>query len=975
MKKKTIIIESVILVTSIILLVLFLGLPQWLDLNKQANQQKNISQLTELSLATNKFLDKYMFSMTADLSRIKEKMEYTQRLNVPGNSKFQYSVYGGVKDADLRYVASYDLFDLMNQYTTITNSNKQTFINSVNAYVISAKQRMLNSPDNGKYTDYIGYLDLLLSKLNDDNYFRRGQYTKTIVNPAFDADKVSMFGSVAQSFVGSELFKDKRQAASIILYLAYINQVSYENASAETFNKFYTDFTNIFSYTGYYSNAAGGALEEGKTPNDIKEMFNKDFREFFLSSILYNDRLNKGIVTIGSNATVNPDNRLTNEFLNSLTDSSFQKDVNSVIDGLLTQYAGDYEGFSTALREKINTYKMNDIDRQITDINESVLNHMLYQEYLHKSIYNKRDSFVQADFDAQFKDFYHKYILKYNKASILSELGKVVEAEKAKSEDRLLSRFTNNNLLNDFREEMKTQPPFLTAFYRSKTYSDIVNKSKKQFIDSKSIEFSNKVKAEKLTIENIKESISNDKILEDAQYQQELKTKLTEWEAEFDYIQYWVSKDNPNSNSNNVAQDILADSTNVQKQNKAVIDKLKASIAEAKDSYIRNDYSKYNSLFSYVDYCATQLIDTISKERLNDYNEYKEAIINTSSSYISENEYPEFENELVSQIRNQLNDIYKKNTLDYATLSAEYIEKLGSLNEKLTNHAEYRKFALAKRVSRNRILSAADIEAYKNVSIDPEGLIYFYNFYLYYIKDNIDKSRFYSSFGRKSLQTAKARYTKDKVTGSDTSWQELESQLQNLLTTGNPQENQEQFDSTIKVALQNYKDSKYESYKYDNAFNFDGLLSDLARVENNIKLYRGPIEFPFYDKDEYYLIYGRFIEEGNKKIGLSLVTYTDIHNFPKANAVVVRNLGSTNEDVDGLTSELQTKLNNLITKYQQEIKDLSQEKEEFRNIEVIHNNDPDYKITTQTVKAKQIIRDDFTLALEKMIKDFVRDNY
>ena len=84
---------------------------------------------------------------------------------------------------------------------------------------------------------------------------------------------------------------------------------------------------------------------------------------------------------------------------------------------------------------------------------------------------------------------------------------------------------------------------------------------------------------------------------------------------------------------------------------------MKASIAEAKDSYIRNDYSKYNSLFSYVDYCATQLIDTISKERLNDYNEYKEAIINTSSSYISENEYPEFENELVSQIRNQLNDI------------------------------------------------------------------------------------------------------------------------------------------------------------------------------------------------------------------------------------------------------------------------------------------------------------------------------
>ncbi len=974
MKKKTIIIESVILVTSIILLVLFLGLPQMLDLNKRANQQKNISQLTELSLSTNKFLDKYMFSMTADLSRIKEKMEYTQRLNVPGDSKFQYLVYGGIKDVDLRYVVSYDLFDLMNQYTKLTDSNKQEFINSVNAYVISAKERMLNSPDKEKYTDYIGYLDILTSKLDDNNYFRRAQYTKTIINPLFDADKVSLFASIAQNFVGSELFKDRRQQAAIILYLCYINQVSSDNASPEIFNNFYADFTKIFSFTGYYTSSAGNPLEEGMKSNQVKDMFTKEFRAFFLDSIHYKDKLNKGIVTIGTNATVDPTNRLSDDFLNELVNTSYQKEVNQVIDDLLAQYPGDYDGFANALRNKINSYKMKDIDRQIIDIYESVFNYMQYQEFLYKSIDKQKDTFVQNDFDNKFKDFFHSYILKYDKVVVLGDLAKAIDAERNDNQKNLLSRFKNNNLLKDFRTEMKAQAPFLTAFYRSKDFSDIIQNSKKQFIDQKTKTFADRVKAEKLTIDNLKTNISNNRIIEDEQYQNELKSKTTQWENEFSYIQYIASRDNPNASNSNIKPEILADSINVKKNNKAVIDRLIAKINEAKENYIKDDYNKYKSLFSYVDYCAAEIISTIKAERDAEFNEYKDAVLKITSDFITANEYPEFENELVSDIRNELNDLHKKHTLEFETLSPEYIEKLDALNAKLTNHAEYQKFARANRVANNRILSKEDIEAFKDVSINPAGLIYYYNFYLYYTKDKIDKTRFYSQFSRKQLEIAKKRYVDTKIAATETDWNDLEKQVKLLVDTNN-QEKREEFTSTIKVTLKNYRDFRNESYKYENAFNFNGILSDLARSENNIKFYRGPIEFPFYDKDEFYLIYGRFIEQSNKKIGISLVTYTDIHNFPKANAVVVRNFGSTNEDIDGLTSNLQSKLNNLISKYQEEIVKLSQEREEFKNINVIHNNDPDYKITTQTVQAKKIIRERFTQALEQMIEEFVRENY
>ncbi len=974
MKKKTIIIESVILVTSIILLVLFLGLPQMLDLNKRANQQKNISQLTELSLSTNKFLDKYMFSMTADLSRIKEKMEYTQRLNVPGDSKFQYLVYGGVKDVDLRYVVSYDLFDLMNQYNKVTDTNKQQFINSVNAYVISAKQRMLNSPEKEKYSDYIGYLDLLISKLDDNNYFRRAQYTKTIVNPAFDANKVSLFGSIAQNFVGSELFKDRRQQGAIILYLCYINQVSAENASPELFDNFYRDFTNIFNYTSYYTSSAGNPLEDGMKSGEVKEMFNKEFRTFFLDSIYYTDKLNKGIIAIGTNATVDPTNRVSDEYLNELVNTSYQKEVNKVIDDLLAQYPGDYDGFATALRNKINSYKMADIDRQIIDIYESVFNYMQYQDFLYKSIDKQKDNFVASDFNNKFNDFYHSYILKYDKTVVLADLAKAIDKERNDNERNLLSRFKNNNLLKDFRTEMKTQAPFLTAFYRSKDYSDILKNTKKQFIEEKTKAFANQAKTSKLTIENLKNSVSNDKIIEDAQYKEELKNKIAQWENEFTYIQYVATIDNPNSSKAGIPEAILADSLNVRKNNKAVIDRLVARFNDAKENYIKNDYNKYKSLFSYVDYCASQIISTIKVERDAEFNEYKDAVLKITSDFITEKDFPEFENELVSDIRNQLNDLHKKHTLEVATLSPEWVEKLAALNAKLTDHAEYQKFAKANRIANNRILSKQDIEAFQDVSINPNGLVYYYNFYLYYTKDKIDKTRFYSQFSKRQLEIAKKRYVNDKLAATDTDWNDLEKQIK-ILVDSNDQNKREEFTSTVALTLKNYRDFINNTYKYENAFNFNGILSDLSRSENNIKFYRGPIEFPFYDKDEFYLIYGRFIEEGNKKIGISLVTYTDIHNFPKANAVVVRNLGTTDEDVAAIKSNLENKLNKLIAQYQEEIVKLSQEREEFRNINVVHNNDPDYKITTQTVQAKKIIRERFTLALEQMIEDFVRENY
>jgi hypothetical protein len=974
MKKKTIIIESVILVTSIILLVLFLGLPQMLDLNKRANQQKNISQLTELSLATNKFLDKYMFSMTSDLSRIKEKMEYTQRLNVPGDSKFQYFIYGGIKDADLRYVVSYDLFDLMNQYNKITDSNKQTFINSVNAYVISAKSRMINSPEREKYVNYVGYLDLLLSKLDDDNYFKRAQYTNTIVNPKFDSDKVSTFRAIAQNFAGSELFKERRQPISIIFYLCYINQVDYEKATAETFDNFYRNFGNMLNFNNYYANSAGNPLEDGMKSNDVKEMFNKEFHKFYLASIHYNDRLNKGIVAIGTNATVDPTNRLTNEFLNELVGTSYQQEVNQAIDDLLAQYPGDYDGFARALRTKIDSYKMRDVDRQIVDIYESIFNYMQYQEYLYKSIDKQKDNFVATDFNNKFKDFFHSYILKYDKTQVLGDLANLIDNERKSNEKNLLSRFENNNLLKDFRSEMKKQTPFLTAFYRSKSYSDIIKKSKKQFIDGKTTTFANRVKEDKLTIDNLKKNISNDRIIEDAEYQNELKSNVALWENQFAYVQYLVSKDNPNSSQANISQEMLADSTIVQKENKNVIDKLNAGINEAKENYIKNDYTKYKSLFSYVDYCAKEIVSTIKTQRATEFDQYRDAIIKITSEFIDEKEYPEFENELVSKIRTELNDLHKTHSLQIETLSPEYVEKLDALNAKLTNHEEYRKFSKANRVANNRILSEEDIEAFKNVSINPNGLINYYNFYLYYTKDKIDKTRFYSSFSKSQLQLAQKRYIDNKIASTDTDWSELENQIKTLVASNN-QDDRAQFTSTMKLALKNYREFRNDTYKYKNAFNFNGLLSDLARSENNIKFYRGQIEFPFYDKDEFYLIYGRFIEQGNKKLGISLVTYTDIHNFPKANAVVVRNLGSTNEDVDAIAGNLQTKLNDLITKYQQEIVKLSQEKEEFKNINVIHNNDPDYKITTQAVQAKKIIRERFTGALEQMIEEFVRETY
>lgn len=974
MKKKTLIIESVILVTSIILLALFLGLPQMLDLNKRANKQKNISQLTELTLSTNKFLDKYMFSMTADLSRIKEKMEYTQRLNVPGDSKYQYLVYGGVKDADLRFLVSYDLFDIMNQYNKLTDDNTKEFTNSVNAYVISAKQRMLNSPDREKYSNYITYLDLLLSNLNDKNYFRRAQYTKTIVNPAFDAQKVSIFGSIAQNFVGSGLFKDRHQQAAIIIYLCYINQVDQENATADVFDKFYADLQNIFNYTSYYSAAAGNPLAEGLKSKDIREMFDNEFFAFFLDSMNYPDRLNKSVIAIGTNATVDPSNRISNEYLNETINTSYQKEVNQVIDQLLVEYAGNHTGFAKALREYIDTQKMNDIDRQLIDIYESTFNYMQYQEYLYKSIDSQKNNFVQTDFNDKFKDYFHSYILKYDKDFVLSDLTNSLEKEKKASENNLKSRFENTNLLRDFRDKMKTEDAFLNAFYKSRSYSNIITKAKKQFIDNKESAFTTQVQSEKLTVDYLKKNIDNQKIIKDAEYQKTLATKKARWENEFKYIQHLVSRENPVATKVNLDAEILADSTNFKKLNKPHIDRITAQINEAKDNYVRNDYAKYRSLISYVNYCSDEIMTALKKQRAAEYDEYAAAIVKTTSDFISSNEYPEFDNELVSEIRNNLNDLHRQHTLDFETLTPEHKTMLEELSAKLTNYPDYQKHARSRRVANNRMLSQSDLNMFKDASIDPEGLVYYYNFYLFYLKDKIDKTRFYSQFSREQLQKAQARYIDNKLVASEVDCDVLEEQIK-VLVAANNQENRAEFTNTMKYALTNYKAFKSNNYKYENAFNFNGLLSDLARSDNKIKFYRGQMEFPFYDKDEHFLIYGRFIEQGKKKIGLSVVSYTDIHNFPKANAVVVRNLGTTNEDVVALQSNLQNRVSVLVANYQKEIVKLSKEREEFKNINFIHNNDPNYKITTQAVQAKKIIRERFSEALEQLVEDFVRENY
>ena len=91
--------------------------------------------------------------------------------------------------------------------------------------------------------------------------------------------------------------------------------------------------------------------------------------------------------------------------------------------------------------------------------------------------------------------------------------------------------------------------------------------------------------------------------------------------------------------------------------------------------------------------------------------------------------------------------------------------------------------------------------------------------------------------------------------------------------------------------------------------------------------------------------------------------------------VVVRNLGSTDENVAALATNLQGRINALITTYQNEIVKLSKEREEFKNINFVHKNDPNYKITTQAVQAKKIIRDRYMVALDQLVEDFVRENY
>ncbi|OQY38124.1 MAG: hypothetical protein B6226_04105 [Candidatus Cloacimonetes bacterium 4572_65] len=960
MKKKTIIIESIILISAVIVLALFLGLPQVLDLDKRQNTQKNISQLTELTQSTNNFLDKYKFSMTASLSRLKEKIEYSQRLVVPGNTNYKYHVYGGVKDADLRYLVSYDLFNILNSFSKLNKDNRTAFNNAVNSYLITAKSRLSNSPDAEKYQEYISYLDLLSSKLSDRKYFKSAKYMKDINNASFNSQDTEMFKMLAQAFTSSELFKNRTEQVRIIIFLSYINQVDDENASAETFNKYLKDFQKLFQYTSYYTTASGNTFAEGLKGKDIKAMFTNEFDNFFINNINYTDRLNKGVIVIASNVADFPEDRVSNEIISGYVGTSFQQEINAKLDKLISDNSGDSEALDAAILRLINEYRHHDIQTQVDDISEAIFNYLQYHDYLYKSIYKQMDNRVNAAFDEKFIDMYQSYIIKFDQVALLSRLNQYSSIEVKKTEKLLISRFKNNNLLKDFRNSMKKDSSFLSQYFNSKDFSKIVKRNRDLFINGKTSALDTKMRTEKLTIENIKANIDNKKIIKDSEYTTQMKTKKSEWENEFKFILYTVSKANPKVSTKGIPAELLADSLNLLKVNKNAIAKFEAQINESQEKYIKSSYKKYASLFSYVDYCANELVKTISQNRQNDIVKYQEAIVNTAKTTISTSEKAEFGTEFVSAVRDELNDIYKSTTYDFATLTPEIRSELNSLNAKLTNYDEYKKYVKAKKKRVPANFTKSDIESYRELTIDTEGLVYFYNYYMFYMKDKLDKIKFYKKFEKIEIARARATYVNDKKAATDQSWEELEATTKSLSLSEDLAKKPE-FIEAVSSTLTNYKAYQRSNYKYDNAFNFDGLLSDLSRVENNIKYYRGLIEFPFYDKDESYTLYGRFIEEGKKKLGVAVVVYTDIHNFPTANVTKVRNLGKTTEDVVALQTGLDSKIKTLIKK--------------FRNTEYIHYDDPDYLISKVEVAAKKEVKANFIKELDALINEFVRENY
>lgn len=969
MKKRSTILEACIMVVSIVLLALFLGLPQVLDLDKRANKQKNLSQLTELTLSTNKFLDKYMYSMTADLARIKEKMEYNQRLNVPGGSKYQYVVYGGVKNCDLRFVVSYDLFNILNQFDKLNDVSKLQFKDAVVSYVITAKNRMQYSADKDKYQNFIGYLDNLVKHLDDTKYFRKAKYVNDIKNPQFNGQSLMTYGMIAKSFVGSDLFKNRTLQAGIAMYLSYVNQVDRPDASAETFDTFYKNFQAIQNYTSLYMNAKTNTFAEGAKATDILNLFNEKFEEFYVDNIVYPNRLNKAVLAIGTNAAVNNNDRLSEEFINNTIDTDYQKEVNKKVNEFIVASKGDNDVFTNLLKDYVNECKDRDIKIQINDIYESIFNYMQFNEYKYKSINTKKAESVDFAFNEKFQEFFNHYMLKFNQDVIVNNLTQSILTEKKNVEKTLAGRYKSTNLIKDFRNEMKNQAKFNKAFFASKEYKNVVKKEEKKYLSAKNSEFESLAKTEKLAIEQIEANINHKKIYKDKNYLQELSKQQKVWKNNYaNVILYARSNDLDNLKLDNV-EDLDA----FAKNNKMVIDGLKSKIADAKESYVKSKFKKYKTLFSYVDYCVASILEQLNIDRKDVCDQYLAAVTSTATDFISTKDTPDFGNEFVSEVRTKLNSIYKQNVIDKENISEENQTLLNALNAKLIDYNQYKTYCKKHKVRSSKQMSKADVAELKDVAITPEALVGFYNSYILFIKDKIDKTRFYNNFSKKQLKNAKAIYCDKKVKANDQEWTSIEKQIKELVAQ-KAFDQKEQFNVLMKQVLANYKNYQMNTYKYDNAFNFDGLLTDLSRTENKMKFYRGPIEFPHYDKDEYYVLFGRFIENGAKKYAISVVVYTDIHNYSHANAVTVRNLGSTNVDVESLQNDLNKQVKSLITKYQNEVNKYKAQ-EKYKNIQIAHNGDPDFKMTTTSAEVKGLIRTAFNKELKDVVDEFVRNNF
>ncbi len=970
MKKKTIIIESIILVVSAVVLALFLGLPQVIDLDKRQNKQKNISQLTELTMNTNNFLDKYKYSMTADLGRLKEKMEYSQKLYVPGDNDYKYFVYGGIKNSDLRYLITYDLLDILNAYPSLSSSNKLKFNNSMNAYLITAKNRLMYSEDSEKYQEFLKAIENLQANLGNTKYFRKAQYLSDIKkslskeNAALYDNRVSIFlPSLIQSFSNEG---KKNLQIGIAFYLAYVNRINSGTDINESFVAFSNDIDELSKYSALKQAASNNVFPEGTSSKDITTIFDNELSNVVLASCNYQDRLNKGIVAIGTNVAENPKDKLSSETVLSYNNTSFQKEINNKLDQLIEQYQGDSDGLENAIAAMVNDYKMNDINNQVVDITESIFNYMQYQDFTYKSIYNSQNSSVGAKFSEKYVDIFHKYLMKYDKQLIIENLAKEMESKKQDALKNYKSRLKNTELLPVLRTQMMNTPDFLNKYYSSKKFKTLVADNEKDFIKNIEREFVN-TKKEDLTIENIKANADNDKIIFDDDYLKQLKANKTLWNNQYDYIVYHVTKDNPKASIKGIAAEVIADSTNIIKNNSKLVSSLQDKIAKSKEDYVKKDYSNYNALLYYSDYCTNLIAKNIEITNKAGYDGFIEATTKTADNIITNDEYPEFTDDFLSQVKTAMNEVTKNYIIDEGNIPAELSAQLDQLSAQLTNYDAYLKYVQAKKVSSKKRFSKNELALYSASGIDKNSLVSYYNGNIRYIKGKLDKKDIFRKFYNTQKSLLLSKYNDAKRSATEEDFNKLETQISAFVKANN-QDDRANFTNIVSQMLKNYNEYINNDYKFNNAFNFDGLISDLTRVENNIKFYRSLVEFPYYDKDEYYLLYGRFIEPEHdkkaktyEKIGVSAVVYTDIHNFPQAHKVVVRDLGNTNVDVQSLQSALEAKINSLI--------------QQNRSDSYVHYTDPDYKLTKQEAQAKKDIREKLTTELNKIVDDFVKENY